>query len=79
MTWKGLNGAQARAAENTWTKRSKVYKAKTFAALKELYGVTKPGHEPKGITTVKETKDGQLENNVVVSAAEEATSPKKAP
>lgn len=66
--WKQRSAGEIAAAENTWTRRSKTYKAKTFAALKELYGFTKPGHEPKGITTTKEVDtNGELGNNMVKS------------
>ena len=42
--------------QNNWQRRGKVYQAKTFAALKELYAPTKPGSEPKGIAK-KEQQD----------------------
>ncbi len=38
--------------QQSWVRRGKEYRAKTLAALKDLYGnddSPKPGNEPKGI------------------------------
>jgi hypothetical protein len=72
-----MSGSNELARQNNWFRRGKVYKAKTFEALGELYAPTLPGTEPKGISKSQGKRTNAQKPSGTVHAKDKAKETKK--